>query len=231
MNRVFSTDSGDINISITRKHIKNLYLRVTPPDGRVRVNAPLHVSDGEIERFVLSRADWILSQREKMDSVAPRVYETGETIPYFGKRLRLVVLPHAGRTKVLREGQTLTLRIKPDADAGARKRAIDGWYRLELIEAAGAMLPTCERTVGKQAGELRIRDMKTRWGTCNTKTATITINLRLAEKPAECLRYVLTHELCHLYEPGHNERFWKRMDTYYPDWKRVRKLLRTGGEQ
>lgn len=231
MNRVLSTDSGDINISITRKNIKNLYLRVTPTDGRVRVSAPLHVSDGEIERFVLSRAGWILSQREKMDSVAPRVYETGETIPYFGKRLRLSVLPHSGRTKVLREGQTLTLRIKPDADADARKRAIDDWYRLELIEAAGAMLPNCERTVGKQAGELRIRDMKTRWGTCNTKTATVTINLRLAEKPAECLRYVLTHELCHLYEPGHNERFWRRMDAYYPEWKRVRKLLRTGGEQ
>jgi len=107
-----------------------------------------------------------------------------------------------------------------------RKRAIDAWYRLELIEAAGAMLPSCERAVGKRAGELRVRDMKTRWGTCNVKTACVTINLRLAEKPAECLRYVLTHELCHLHEPGHDERFWKRMDVYFPDWKRVRKLLR-----
>jgi predicted metal-dependent hydrolase len=68
--------------------------------------------------------------------------------------------------------------------------------------------------------------MKTRWGTCNIKTAMITLNLRLAERPAECLRYVLTHELCHLHEAGHGERFWKRMDAYYPDWKRVRKLLK-----
>ncbi len=231
MNRVFSTESGDICISITRKRIKNLYLRVVPPDGRVCVNAPLNISDAEIERFVSSRADWIVKQREKMAAIAPRVYETGATIPYFGKRLDLVVLPHAGRMKITREGRTLTLRIKPDADMDARKRAVDGWYRMELAEAAGAMLPACERTVGKQAGELRIRDMKTRWGTCNTTTATITINLRLAEKPAECLRYVLTHELCHLYEPGHNERFWKRMDRYYPDWKRVRKFLRTHSEQ
>lgn len=231
MNRVFSTESGDICISITRKRIKNLYLRVVPPDGRVCVNAPLNISDAEIERFVSSRADWIVKQREKMAAIAPRVYETGATIPYFGKRLDLVVLPHAGRMKITREGRTLTLRIKPDADMDARKRAVDGWYRMELVEAAGAMLPACERTVGKQAGELRIRDMKTRWGTCNTTTATITINLRLAEKPAECLRYVLTHELCHLYEPGHNERFWKRMDRYYPDWKRVRKFLRTHSEQ
>jgi predicted metal-dependent hydrolase len=128
---------------------------------------------------------------------------------------------------VTREGQTLILAIKPDADVNTRKRSIDGWYRLELIEAAGAMLPACERTVGKRAGELRVRDMKTRWGTCNTKTGAITINLRLAEKPAECLRYVLMHELCHLHEPAHDERFWKRMDAYYPDWRRVRKLLRT----
>jgi predicted metal-dependent hydrolase len=231
MNRVIPTEAGDINISITRKRIKNLYLRVTPPDGRVSVSAPLSTSDAEIERFVLSRADWVAGQREKMTTISPRRYRTGECLPYFGKQLTLSVVPHNGRTKVLREGQTLTLFIKPDADENARKRAIDGWYRLELIEAAGAMLPACERTVGKQAGELRVRDMKTRWGTCNTRTAMITINLRLTEKPAECLRYVLIHELCHLHEPGHDARFWKRMNQYYPDWKRVRKLLRTRDEQ
>lgn len=231
MNRVIPTESGDINISITRKRIKNLYLRVTPPDGRVSVSAPLSTSDAEIERFILSRADWVAGQREKMTTLSPRRYRTGECLPYFGKQLTLDVVPHNGRTKVVREGQALTLFIKPDADENARKRAIDGWYRLELIEAAGAMLPACERTVGKQAGELRVRDMKTRWGTCNTRTAMITINLRLTEKPAECLRYVLIHELCHLHEPGHDARFWKRMDQYYPDWKRVRKLLRTRDEQ
>lgn len=231
MNRVFQTESGDVCISITRKHIKNIYLRVTPPDGRVSVNAPINIGDAEIERFVLSRLDWIIDQRGKMVPQAPCEYETGEIFPYFGKQLNLVVLAHTGRTNVMREGRTLTLRIKPGADADARKRAIDGWYRLELIEAAGAMLPGCERIVGKQAAELRIRDMKTRWGTCNTKTATVTLNLRLAEKPAECLRYVLIHELCHLYEAGHNERFWKRMDAYYPDWKRARKLLRTSIER
>ncbi len=231
MNRVLTTESGDINISITRKRIKNLYLRVTPPDGRVCVNAPLNASDGEIERFIFTRADWIIGQREKMAAIQPHIYETGETLPYFGKQLNLVVLPHVGRTKVTHEGHTLTLLIKSEANVAARKRAIDNWYRLELIEAAGAMLPGCERTVGKQAGELRVRDMKTRWGTCNTQTAMITINLRLVEKSAECLRYVMIHELCHLHEPGHDERFWKRMDQYYPDWKRVRKLLRTHGEQ
>ncbi|MEN6338535.1 MAG: M48 family metallopeptidase, partial [Clostridiaceae bacterium] len=77
-----------------------------------------------------------------------------------------------------------------------------------------------------RAGELKIRDMKTRWGTCNIKTGAVTINLRLAEKPPECLGYVLKHELCHLHEPGHGERFWKRMDVYCPDWKRIRKLLK-----
>ena len=124
-------------------------------------------------------------------------------------------------------GDEVRVRVPEGADEAAVKRALDALFKRELLAAAQAMLPECERTVGKRAGELRIRDMKTRWGTCNIKTACVTINLRLAERPPECLRYVLTHELCHLHEPGHGERFWKRMDVYFPDWKRVRKLLKT----
>ena len=154
-------------------------------------------------------------------------YEDGEEIPYFGKRLTLRVVGVTGRGGVERKGDTLELRIKHGADEQARKKAVDAWYRKELYEAAGAMLPGIERTVGRRAGEIKVRDMKTRWGTCNVKTADITLNLRLAEKPAECLRYVITHELCHLLEAGHGERFWRWMDLYYPDWKRVRKLLKT----
>jgi len=226
MEKTIQTASGPISVSITKKRMKNLYLRVLPPDGRVTVSAPLRTSDLEIERFVADRADWIGRQQDRIAAHREAEYRSGDAVFYFGKKLTLQIVERAGRPKAEKTGDTLTLFVKPDADAAARKRVLDAWYRRELTEAAGAVLPSCERTVGRRAGELKIRDMKTRWGTCNVKTGVITINLRLAEKSAECLRYVLTHELCHLYEPSHNERFWKYMDVYFPDWKRVRKLLR-----
>lgn len=216
---------GAYTVSVTRKRIKNLYLRVLPQEG-ILVNAPLRTTDAEISRFVLSRADWIALQQQKQAQFSPRGYRDGEAISYFGKSLTLRLIARTGRSYTALRGDVLELYIRPDADEAARKKAVDAWYRAELYEAAGAMLPAVERTVGKRAAELRVRDMKTRWGTCNIKTAVITLNLRLVERPAECLRYVLTHELCHLHEAGHGERFWKRMDVYFPDWKRVRKLLK-----
>lgn len=218
---------GRFNVTVTRKRMKNLYLRVLPPDGRIAVSAPLRTSDAEIRRFIGSRADWIDKQRARILSARATTLEDGGTILYFGGSLRLRVIPHAGRTKIERQGDALVLFIKPEADEEARKKALDGWYRAELIRVAEEMLPGCERIVGKRAKELKVRDMKTRWGTCNVRSAVITINLRLAEKPPECLRYVLTHELCHLHEAGHGERFWQRMDVYYPEWKQIRKRLKT----
>lgn len=218
--------AGAYELSVTKKNIKNMYLRVLPPEGTITLHVPLRTSEAEIARFVLSRAAWIEKQRARQAGFSPCRYEDGEEVAYFGKRLTLRVLYRIGPVGAQRKGDTLELSVKPDSDEAARKKALDAWYRAELYEAAGAMLPSIERTVGRRAGELRVRDMKTRWGTCNTQTGTVTLNLRLVQKPAECLRYVITHELCHLHEPGHNERFWRHMDAYYPDWKRVRKLLK-----
>lgn len=225
MAKTTSLNIGAYTVSVSRKRIKNLYLRVLPQEG-VCVNAPMRVTDDEISNFVLSREDWIALQQKKQAAFLPRGYQDGDVIPYFGKNLTLRRFDRRGRTYTALRGDVLELYIHPDADEAARKKAVDAWYRAELYEAAGAMLPAIERTVGKRAGELKVRDMKTRWGTCNIKTAMITLSLRLAERPAECLRYVLTHELCHLHEAGHGERFWKRMDEYYPGWKRVRKQLK-----
>ena len=226
MDRTEQLREGSLAVTVTRKRMKNLYLRVLAPDGRVAVSAPLRTSDAEIQRFLESRVDWIQKQRARILTAKTATLEDGGSIPYFGGWLLLRMVAHTGRTKLERQGDTLVLWIKPEADEAAVKKALDGWYRAELLRAAEAMLPECERIVGKRAGELKIRDMKTRWGTCNIKSAQITLNLRLAEKPPECLRYVLTHELCHLHEAGHNERFWKRMDVYYPDWKQIRKRLK-----
>ena len=225
MTKAASLSIGSFTVFVTRKRIKNLYLRVLPQEG-ICVSVPMRTTDAEISRFVLGRTDWIAQQLEKQARIVPRGFSDGDVVPYFGKSLTLRVVDCTGCTHLALRGDTLGLTIRQDAGEDAHKKAIDNWYRKALYEAAGAMLPAIERTVGKRAGELKVRDMKTRWGTCNIRTGLITLNLRLAERPVECLRYVLTHELCHLHESGHGERFWKRMDVYYPDWKRVRKLLK-----
>ncbi|NCB06209.1 MAG: DUF45 domain-containing protein, partial [Clostridia bacterium] len=171
-------------VHVTRKKIKNLYLRVLPQEGVV-INAPMHTTDAEIARFVRSRAEWIDQQQEKQALIVPRGYGDGEAVPYFGKNLTLRLIACTGRTQIALRGDALELTIRRDAGEEARKKAVDAWYKTELYEAAGAMLPAVERTVGKRAGELKVRDMKTRWGTCNIKTGAVTINLRLAEKPPE----------------------------------------------
>lgn len=214
------------SVIVQRKRIKNIYLRVLP-DGALQVNAPMRTDDNRIRAFICDRQAWIARQRSRLSLLsAPCHYATGDAAPFFGETLMLLVEPHTGRAGVKRSGGTLVMRIAPDADEAARKRALDAWYRIELRKRAETLLPICESTVGKRAGALTIRDMTTRWGSCNCKTARITLNLRLVEKPPACLQYVITHELCHLYEANHSERFWARMDGYYPDWRRVRKLLR-----
>lgn len=215
-----------VGVAIERKRIQNVYLRVLPPDGRVGVSAPLTTTDATIETFVRSRMDWVLRRRALYAGYRPRAYESGEAVPYFGETLTLEVAVRDGRTHVERRGERLLLSIRPGSDQDARKRALDAYLRAALLAEARLLLPACERTVGRSAGELRVRDMKSRWGSCNVRTGDITLSLRLAEKPRACLHYVLTHELCHLRVPGHGSEFWRLMDGFYPDWKRTRRMLR-----
>lgn len=226
MERIFQSELGPLTVEITRKRMKNLYLRALP-DGRLTVSAPQRISDAEVERFVKSRLPWIARQRQKTAARPKADFSQGGTVWWFGRPLTLRVTEGGTRARAEFTAGEIRVHVPDGADESAVKRAVDALFRRELLAAAEAMLPACERTVGKRAAELKVRDMKTRWGTCNVKTAAVTINLRLAEKPPECLQYVLTHELCHLHEPGHGERFWRRMDAYFPDWKRVRKLLKS----
>ena len=98
-------------------------------------------------------------------------------------------------------------------------------YRKQLAEILPEVIRKCEQITGLHAREWRLRDMKTRWGSCNTVKKRIWLNIQLAACPRECLEYVVTHELVHLLVPGHGKEFWAYMDRFFPDWKRVRKEL------
>lgn len=249
----------DFSLTIIRKKIKNMYLRVHP-DGTVTVSAPKRVSDKVIRDFVNSKTDWILTQLERLEQrkraeqqdgtkqLQEPSYVTGEYHYYWGRLCRLLVEETTGRSSVefienpyfgkesLPEEREqnlsdtfifgiLHMRVPQNSTVEQRKKLLEEFYRKKLKLVVPDLMEHYADIVGKAPAEWRIRSMKTRWGTCNTKEGRIWLSLHLAKKHPDCLDYVIVHELTHLHEPNHSKAFWARMDVYYPEWRTVRKLL------
>ena len=226
-----SMQLNNLPITITRKKIKNMYLRVHP-DGTVTVSAPKRASDKVIWNFINSKADWITTQRQKLlnrQNTEPKEYNyvTGEIHYFWGEPCRLLVEETTGRGSVtFVENQQIILLCSPkNSTIEQRKHLLEEFYRRELKAMVPHLLEQYVAVVGKAPIEWRIRNMKTRWGTCNTKVGRIWLALNLAKKHPKCLEYVIAHELTHLHVPNHSKAFWVRMDVYYPQWRDVRKLL------
>lgn len=217
-----------ISVSVIKKPIKNMYIRVLPPDGAVKISAPRAVSDEDVRRFAESKIEWIKKQRESfahMPGEGEREYVTGEYCELWGHRYRLKVQESDYGNRVSLSGEELVLRIKGENDAGRREKVLNEWYRRQMRQAVPALLKKCEGVVGVCAKEWHIKNMRTRWGTCNVREKRIWLNLQLAKKPPECLEYVIVHELVHLLERNHNKRFYGYMDQFYPGWREVRRRL------
>ena len=150
-------------------------------------------------------------------------YETGETVPLWGESIPLTLT--LGRSSVHHGKEGLLLSAPKNADRETKARILDVFYREQLHKAISEQWESCMLKSETEAHEWRIRNMKTRWGSCNVAKKRIWINLRLAEKPPECLHYIILHELCHLHEREHGRAFWERMDACCPDWRAIRKRL------
>ena len=216
-------DVRGISAEIVRKDIKNLHVGVYPPTGRVRVAVPLRLDDDAVRLALISRLGWIRRQQagfENQDRQSQREFVTGESHYFNGRRYRLDVIEHHGHPAVrLRNNTTMELRIGPDADREAREAVLHRWYRRRLREQLPALLAKWEPEVGVAVTDVRIKKMKTRWGSCNAEAGRIWMNLELAKKPASCLAYILVHEMVHFLERDHNDRFRELMDRLMPQWR------------
>jgi len=221
-------------ISITRKKIKNMYLRVHP-DGTVTVSAPKRASDKVIWDFINSKSDWIVAQREKalnrqnpgQSEARKDKFLTGEIHYLWGQPCKLLVEETTGKSSVefLENQQNILMHAPANSTTEQRKHLLEEFYRRELKAVVPHLLEKYVAIVGKSPTEWRIRSMKTKWGTCNVRDKRIWLALNLAKKYPKCLEYVIAHELTHLHVPNHSKAFWARMDVYYPEWREVRKLL------
>jgi len=223
---------GGITVEVVRKTIKNLHLGVYPPNGRVRVAAPLAVSDEAVKLAVVSRLGWIKRQQAKFDAQSrqsQREMIQGESHYFLGRRYRLNVITHdkAGKV-VLRTKTIMDLYVRQETTAEQRERVLQRWYREKLRELIPPLLEKWQQALGVQVTHWGIKKMKTKWGGCNVEAKRIWLNLELAKRPVQCLEYIIVHELVHLLERRHNERFTAHMEKVLPSWKSLRALLNRG---
>lgn len=219
---------GGIDISAEKKQIKNMYIRVIPPDGKVKITAPMSATEDAIRMFAVSRIAWIKKQRQKFveqPRQTERKYVTGESYYLWGKRYRLDVVYSNTRNDVSLSGQKIVLQVRKDSTPQQRANVMDEWYREVLKNAIPPVFEKCERLVGVKAKEWQVKNMRTKWGTCNIQAKRIWLNLQLAKKTPECLEYVIIHELVHLLEKNHNDVFKGYMDSFYPNWRTVKANL------
>lgn len=219
---------GELTLNLQRKAIKNLHISVLPPDGKVRVSAPQQMSDTAIRMAVISRIPWIRKQQKSFAS-QPRQSEremvSGECHYLWGRRYRLDVVERTGKHEIRLGRGRMHLYISPETTLLNKTLVLNTYYRDVLKARIDELLPYWQNKTGVLATDWGVKKMKTRWGSCNTQARRIWLNLELAKKPPECLEYILVHELVHLLERKHNERFKACMDNLLPDWRERRDLL------
>jgi len=217
-----------IGIDVIFKDIKNLHIGVYPPFGRVRVAAPQRLDDEAVRLAVVQRLQWIRKQRARLQSAdrqSQREMVTGESHYLWGIRYRLKVIEQPGRAHLTVSGKRVELCVPAETSAEQRRTVLDRWYRAQLKAVIPDLIATWEPIIGRTVPAWTIRRMKTKWGSCNRETGHLWFNVELAKKHPDCLEYVIVHEMTHLLERNHTERFTVLMDKYLPDWRGRRDQL------
>ena len=225
----YTLDILGTTVEVVRKNIKNLHLAVYPPDGRVRVAAPLHMTDDAVRLAIITRISWVRKKQKafkNQERQSRREMITGESHYFQGRRYRLrVVEINRPPTVKLSNSSTIELRVRPGSDRAKREAILYEWYRKKLKEQIPALISEWEPRIGVKVADWGVRKMKTRWGSCNIKARRIWLNLELAKKSLPCLEYVVVHEMLHLVERHHNDRFKSLMSELLPNWQTTRDEL------
>ncbi len=220
---------SDIEIEIIRKNIKNIHLSVHPPVGRVRLAVPEKMDEEAIRLFAISKLSWIKKQRSQFseqDRQTAREFLSGESHYFMGTRYLLNVIETKEKQRVeLRNKKHMDLYVRPGHTKKKRERILSQWYREQLKDLIPEYIEKWEKIIGVTVEDWGVKLMKTKWGTCNDRDKRIWINLELAKKNPRCLEYIIVHEMVHLLERHHNDRFNGYMNQFLPNWKSIRDEL------
>lgn len=221
-------DLGSIRVDVVRKNIKNLHLGVYPPTGKVRIAAPEWMELDTIRLFAINKLGWIRQQQKKLlaqERETPREYLERESHYVWGRRYLLQIVEVEARPSIRLTHKHLRLQVRPGTDVKKREVLLADWYRGNLKVAVPGLLAKWEPIIGARAERFYVQHMKTKWGSCNPAARNIRLNTELAKKPPECLEYILVHELVHLREPTHNDKFIALMNKLMPHWRDCRDIL------
>ena len=219
---------GKLSILVTRKDIKNVHLSVYPPDGRVTLVAPIATRLDVARAYAISRLGWIRQQQAKLKSQAretPRKFIERESHYLWGRRRLLSVAYRDAKPSVSIDHKRITLTVRPGSDSGKRAEVIHDWHKSLLHEVVPALIEKWQRKLKVKITGYFLQRMKTKWGSCNHRAGNIRLNTELAKKPKDLLEYVIVHEMVHLLEPTHSERFIELLGKHYPSWREARAEL------
>ena len=220
---------SNIAIEVVRKDIKNIHLAVYPPSGRVRIAAPSRITDDAIRLFAVSKIGWIKRNQRKLtgqERLPQPEYKYRESHYFRGHRYLLNIIEVDAAPKVVIRNKTyLDLYVRPNSSFEKRHEVMTEWYREQLKMQIPSIIAKWEKKMKVEVDDWQVKQMKTKWGSCNREKKRIWINLELAKKPEQLLEYIIVHELAHLKERHHNERFQAIMDKYLPNWKQLKTAL------
>ncbi len=221
-----------VTIRKGRARILRIYVY---PSGKTVVSAPHSVQDAVIYAFVKQKAGWINRKRAEFAalSVAEKektanAFRSGEPFYFLGERYELAV-KEGKRFGLEILGKEAIFTVPFGATLSDKTRAVNGWYKEKLIKVLEPMIGDCERLTGLYASGFNLRNMRTRWGSCNVKTKKITFNLQLAKTPVKLIEYVVLHEILHIKVPNHGAEFQRLITEYMPDRKARKKELNEAG--
>ena len=220
---------GNVSIEVFRKPIKNIHLRVYPPDGSIQISAPEKMELDSIRLFAITKLEWIKKKQQELKNFSrqsERQYVSGENHYFKGNRYRLkVIYQHTDPHVELQGNQFINLYVRREASIERRAEILKNWYRVNLSEMLENLISKWEKILDVSVEHWEIKQMKTLWGSCNSKRKSILFNLELAKKPRHCVEYIVAHELAHLLEHLHNVHFTSILDTYLSNWRQIKDEL------
>ena len=219
---------GEITITVTRKNIKHVHLSVHPPHGRVTLVAPMATRLEVARAYAITKLGWIRNQREKLAKQAretPRKFIERESHSLWGRRHLLTVAYKDAKPTVSIDHKRITLTVRPGSSAEKRAYVIHEWHKSLLRALIPPLIKKWESKLNIKVSGYFLQRMKTKWGSCSPRTRHIRLNTELVKKPKDLLEYVIVHEIAHLLEPNHSERFVALLQRNYPSWREARAEL------
>jgi predicted metal-dependent hydrolase len=219
---------GGITISMAFKAIKNVHLTVLPPDGKVTLVAPLGTRPEVARAYAITKLQWIRQQQAMLNAQAreaPRQFVERESHHVWGRRYLMTVVEAEVKPHVKLDHKRITLSVRPGHDAAKRLEVMHEWHKSLLHALVPKLISKWEPILGVKVSGYFLQRMKTKWGSCNHHAGNIRLNTELVKKPKDLVEYVVVHEMAHLLEPTHSERFVALLDHHWPHWRECRAEL------